>query len=214
MTGPRKVLRTGPKEALQGDPLVHLEAELARYRYIPVQGSPPFTGQLINSRALRKLTKTITGGGIGYVSYDCVHYFEPKTQRPLSSPIDMPEAVFMFAETLVAFDHLFQTARVISHVLVSDKNNSVDSISAAYKKAQADILAIAEKLRSDTPILLPPQPKIPLPSPKAVSNVGEAGYKRFVASLKDNIVKGDIIQAVPSQRLRKETLLHPFNAYR
>ena len=47
-----------------------------------------------------------------------------------------------------------------------------------------------------------------------VSNVGEEGYKSFVRALKEHIVAGDIIQAVPSQRLSRPTDLHPFNAYR
>lgn len=31
------------------------------------------------------------------------------------------------------------------------------------------------------------------------SDVGQAGYEKFVTTLKEHIVKGDIIQAVPSQ---------------
>jgi anthranilate synthase component 1 len=48
-----------------------------------------------------------------------------------------------------------------------------------------------------------------------VSNVGKKGYEGFVTKLRDeHIVNGDIIQAVPSQRLSRKTQLHPFNAYR
>lgn len=39
-------------------------------------------------------------------------------------------------------------------------------------------------------------------------------YMEWVDTLKDCIVQGDIIQAVPSRRLSKATTLHPFNAYR
>jgi len=49
---------------------------------------------------------------------------------------------------------------------------------------------------------------------EAVSNVGKEGYEAFVTTLKKHIVAGDIIQAVPSQRLARPTTLHPFNAYR
>ena len=34
-----------------------------------------------------------------------------------------------------------------------------------------------------------------------MSNVGQSGYESFVKSLKTNITNGDIIQAVPSQRI-------------
>jgi anthranilate synthase component 1 len=42
----------------------------------------------------------------------------------------------------------------------------------------------------------------------------KAGYESHVTKLKEHIVKGDIIQAVPSQRLARPTSLHPFNIYR
>ncbi|KAK4702002.1 anthranilate synthase component I, partial [Phenoliferia sp. Uapishka_3] len=197
---PQKVFKTGKGQALQGDPLVHLERELEAYKFIEVHGSPPFTG-----------------GATGYVSYDCVHYFEPKTARELSDPIGMPESVFLLSDTLVAFDHLFQTCRIISHVFVPAATSASEAASVAatsYAEACAKIAELVELLMSDAPLPLPEQPKIVRPPVQAVSNVGEQGYKDFVTDLKKHIVKGDIIQAVPSQRLRRETALHPFNVYR
>jgi len=46
------------------------------------------------------------------------------------------------------------------------------------------------------------------------SNIGQAGYEKHVTRLKEHICKGDIIQAVPSQRIARPTSLHPFNIYR
>jgi anthranilate synthase component 1 len=46
------------------------------------------------------------------------------------------------------------------------------------------------------------------------SNIGQSGYERHVTRLKQHISKGDIIQAVPSQRIARPTSLHPFNIYR
>jgi anthranilate synthase component I len=45
------------------------------------------------------------------------------------------------------------------------------------------------------------------------SNIGKRGTK-LVTALKAHIRKGDIIQAVPSQRITRPTTLHPFNVYR
>lgn len=36
----------------------------------------------------------------------------------------------------------------------------------------------------------------------------------MVKKLKEHIVDGDIIQAVPSQRLSRETGVHPYNIYK
>lgn len=46
---PQKVLRTGEGQPLQGDPLVHIERELEAYKFIEVQGCPPFTGASLSS---------------------------------------------------------------------------------------------------------------------------------------------------------------------
>lgn len=196
---PSKVIRTAENYTLKGDPLHHLEKELARYQYVSVPGVPPFTG-----------------GAIGYISYDCVFHFEPTTSRPLSDPIDLAESTLMICDTILSFDHTFQTVKVISNVFVpSAPNATFEEVGAAYQTAKLKILEICNLLESnDTP--LPHQPPIPPKADRrpAESNVGKKGYEGFVTSLKQNIVQGDIIQAVPSQRLRKETQLHPFNIYR
>ncbi|KAK4048717.1 anthranilate synthase component 1 [Microbotryomycetes sp. JL221] len=199
---PRKVLRTGPSQAVSGDPLIPLERELAQYKYIEVAGAPPFTG-----------------GMIGYVGYDCVQYFEPKTKRDLKDPIGMPESVFLLSDTLIAFDHLFQRVQVVSHVHLpqetSSSSSSQEFIRNAYDDASTKIAEIVRLLTDVVePLPLPEQPKIIRPPKEAESNVGKSGYESFVTKLKDDIVKGEIIQAVPSQRLRRETALHPFNVYR
>lgn len=60
---------------------------------------------------------------------------------------------------------------------------------------------------------LPPQGTIELDR-EFSSNIGRQGYEAHVTALKKHIVEGDIIQAVPSQRIARPTSLHPFNIYR
>ena len=154
---------------------------------------------------------------IGYVGYDCVQYFEPKTKRDLADPIGMPESVFLLSDTLIAFDHLFQTVHVVSHVHLPqgvDEESTRDVIQASYDEARSRIQEIIDLITSSDTLPLPEQPKIVRPPKPAESNVGKVGYEGFVTALKDDIVRGEIIQAVPSQRLRRETALHPFNVYR
>ncbi|EFP86774.2 anthranilate synthase component I [Puccinia graminis f. sp. tritici CRL 75-36-700-3] len=198
-SNPSRVLRTGENYAFKGDPLIPLEEELNKYKYVPVPGIPPFTG-----------------GAIGYVSYDCVFHFEPTTRRPLSDPIGMAESAFMICDTVVVFDHTFQTVKVVSNVIIpSASSPTADQVSAAYERAKVKIIDVCSQLESSH-VPLPVQEPIPSKEERTppVSNVGKQGYESFVTSLKQNICKGDIIQAVPSQRLKKETRLHPFNVYR
>ncbi|GAA5922449.1 hypothetical protein JCM3775_005733 [Rhodotorula graminis] len=209
---PDKVYRTGPSEDVSGDPLVPLEKVLDGYKFIQVQGAPP-----------------LTGGAIGYVGYDCMRFFEPKTARDdLSDPVGIPDSVFLLHDTVVAFDHLFQRVYVVSHVYAKDAASAThDAVRESYDAAVVKIKAVAAKVTASTPLPLPHQPPVVPASvpagetPEAryarldkLSNVGKEGYERFVTSLKEKIVQGEIIQAVPSQRLRRETKLHPFNVYR
>ncbi|CCX12621.1 Similar to Anthranilate synthase component 1; acc. no. P00899 [Pyronema omphalodes CBS 100304] len=195
---PRKVLKTGTGHGEEVDPLDGLQAELAQYRpaKIPGLSLPP-----------------ITGGALGYVSYDCVKYFEPRTKRDLKDILHIPESLFMICDTIVAFDHFFQAIKVITHMHVKDDQDAtVEALTADYEAATEVIKEIVDILQSpDVP--LPPQPPIQK-GQEYVSNIGREGYESHVNRLKQHITKGNIIQAVPSQRFSRPTSLHPFNIYR
>jgi anthranilate synthase component I len=231
--GPRKVMRTGDGFGIAGDPLPALEEELGRFVVADVPGLklPP-----------------LTGGAIGYVGYDCVRYWEPKTARPMVDVLkvgdtfrgiwlrglterQIPESLFMLFDTvrilasmilhhkitwpltppsqIVAFDRFFGVIKVITYLHVPE---DTADLATEYARGQATIAELIDVLNS---------PEIPLPPQKPVtlgreytSNVGQAGYEAHVTALKKHIVRGDIIQAVPSQRLARPTDLHPFNIYR
>ncbi|OJJ49180.1 hypothetical protein ASPZODRAFT_140113 [Penicilliopsis zonata CBS 506.65] len=191
---PRKILKTGPGHGPECDPLPILEAELGQYRVATVPGLklPP-----------------LTGGAIGYVGYDCVRYFEPKTALPVEDVLGVPESLFMFFDTIVAFDHFFQVVKIITYVPIPSDDAELE---AAYRKGEATIqTTITTLLSPETP--LPPQGPI-IPNQEYTSNIGREGYEAHVTRLKQHIAKGDIFQTVPSQRLSRPTSLHPFNLFR
>jgi anthranilate synthase component I len=192
--GPRKVLKTGPGHGEEGDPLPALEEELSKYRIAHVPGLvlPP-----------------LTGGAIGYVGYDCVRYFEPKTARAMDDVLQVPESLFMLFDTIVAFDSFFGIIKVITYLQVP---TDLSDLETEYRKCQTTVDSIVSILNSpDTP--LPHQPLIKL-NQEYTSNIGQTGYENHVTTLKKHIILGDIIQAVPSQRFARPTSLHPFNIYR
>lgn len=195
---PRKVLKTGPGYDHSGDPLRTLEAELAQHKVLDIP-----------SLRIPKLS----GGGVGYVSYDCIKYFEPKTERALKDNLQIPEALFMLFDTIIALDHFRSTLTIVTHMAVPQ--NPSDDIQAAHDEACAT-------LRTTLDIIQQPEAPLPVQNISSQSssdlqyssNVGRRGYENFVTKLKEYIVKGDIIQAVPSQRFSRSTNLHPFNIYR
>lgn len=191
---PRKIIKTGPLHGQACDPLPILEAELSQYREATVPGLslPP-----------------LTGGAIGYVGYDCVRYFEPKTARDMKDVLGVPESLFMLFDTIIAFDHFFQLVKIITYVHIP---RDLLDLTMKYESAKRILVETINVLQS---------PSIPLPSQSSItpgqpctSNIGQSGYEQHVTTLKAEIQKGSIIQAVPSHRLSRPTNLHPFNIYR
>lgn len=112
---PLKVIKTGPNEEITGDPMVALQRELSVHQFVKIPEIPTFTG-----------------GAIGYVSYDCVRYFEPKTARDLNDPLGIPESLFMITDSILIYDHLFQNIKVVSHVFYP-KNAGTTNLSFVYQ---------------------------------------------------------------------------------
>lgn len=196
----RKIIKTGDNEAVFApefcnvDPISVLEKELSNCRQAQLPGLPP-----------------LSGGAVGYISYDCIKYFEPKTRRDLKDTLQVPEAVLMLCDLIVAFDHVYQRFQIINNVHVDPETDLEQAYSAAVK----EIRWVEQKLKEQRPLeeLNPHQPPI-RPHQTFTSNIGEEGYKRHVTTLKAHIKAGDVIQAVPSQRVARPTSLHPFNIYR
>jgi anthranilate synthase component 1 len=192
---PRKVIKTGPGHGEEQDPLPILEKELAKNRVatIPSIKLPP-----------------MTGGAVGYVGYDCVKYFEPKTRRDdMKDVLGVPESYFMLFDTVIAFDHFFQVVKVITYVKVPD---NLDDLGKAYDDAKTELQKYISILK-DKDIPMPEQGPIKM-GQEYKSNIGQDGYEAHVKNLKKHIDVGDIIQAVPSQRYARPTTLHSFNIYR
>lgn len=189
------MLKSGPGYGIgEKDPLTALEAELEKYRVatMPRLTLPP-----------------LIGGAVGFVSYDCIKYFEPRTKRDLKDVLKLPESMFMLFDTIVAVDHFFQVIKVFTYLKVPE---SLDDLEGAYNDAQQELYATVKILESSN-VPEPPQKPIKL-NQKYTSNIGQSGYEAHVTKLKEHICKGNVIQAVPSQRIARPTSVHPFNIYR
>jgi anthranilate synthase component 1 len=76
------------------DPLDILKKVLANNPAANISGLPPGIS-----------LPPLSGGLVGYLSYELTRYFEPSLR--LSPRSDLPEALFLLADTLVVFDHAF-----------------------------------------------------------------------------------------------------------
>ena len=193
-TEPYKVVKTGPGQ-LGGevDPLVPVKEEMDRYKLVPVPDLPRFHG-----------------GGVGYLAYDTVSYFEPRVPMMPKDPQGLPQSVFMFADTLLVFDHLRHDIKVVSHVRLEG------DVESAYAEATAKIDRLVERLAQ--PLSAPTMPvnafKGGQDSASLSSNFTLEEYEEVVRRCIEYIYAGDCIQVVNSQRFSRRTAAPPFEIYR
>jgi anthranilate synthase component 1 len=189
---------TTRSEAATEDPLAVVEQILRRYRPVPVPGLPRFSG-----------------GFVGYVGYDTVKSFErvPDLSRP---GIPAPDVFLMLADTMLIFDNLKQTIKVLSNVHLDGR-----PLEEAYGAAAAKIDAVIEQLRTCTG---PPSadsisgqsPAIPAHygDSEFSSNFAPEAFLDAVSRAKEYVMAGDVVQVVLSQRFETRAGGHPFDMYR
>jgi anthranilate synthase component 1 len=168
-----------------------LQKLMARYIPVPLAHLPRFIG-----------------GAVGYLGYDMVRFFEPSIGEPPRDDLQLPESLFMVAETLLIFDHQLRRLRVLSNALVEN-----DDVDGAYDGAVQAIQSVMKQL--EKPVRLPvlnvhgqPQPVYP------ASNTTEAEFCRMVEQAHEFIHAGDIFQVVLSQRFETVYTGDPLTLYR
>lgn len=172
------------------DPLLFIKKYLSRFRPVVADDLPRFTG-----------------GAVGFFSYDMVRYFEKLPERT-TDDLEVPDAIFVVTDTLLIFDNIGQTIKIVSNAFIEDGN-----IEECYRRAIEKIELIGDKLRRGVPA-----PAVVRGEgngcPPIASNFTEDNFKKAVLKVKDYILEGDAFQVVLSQRLKFEITQDPFTIYR
>jgi len=178
------------------DPTAALAEVLGELRPVAVPGLPRFWG-----------------GAVGWIAYDCVRAFEdlPARARP---GLDLPGLCMVVTDTLVIFDNLRQTLKVVATPYVARPERA----EAAYDRACARIDAIVAALRAPRralPALEPPVPGEPSKIPVPPSTFTRPDFCAAVDRVKEYILAGDAFQVVLSQRFAQPAQgARPLDVYR
>jgi len=184
------VLERGRETQLpvKGDPLENLKEIMRRHRPAKNPALPIFSG-----------------GAVGYLSYDMVRFFE---RLPGRNPDDMglPDSYFLLTEAFLVFDHIEHSIKIVCNARVDG------GAAGAYRAACRKIEEIERRLKVGRVSHI----DYSLNGRKIYfdSNFSGAEFASAVRRTKSYIRKGDIIQAVLSQRLEAKTDIHPFSLYR
>jgi anthranilate synthase component 1 len=152
-----------------------------------------------------------TGGLVGYLGYDTVHHFEPSVPvltsgKAQSGYAGLPDAIFLLADVLVAFDHAFGRLLLIANAHTDEEDGR------GYALAQSRLDELQERLTRPLPET--PAPLQPHTSGTLNPNMSRDEYIQAVRDAKEHIAAGDIFQVVLSQRFTRETSADPFDIYR
>jgi len=177
------------------DPLEDIKALMLRFKPAHVRGVPRFYG-----------------GFVGYCSYDMVRFFE---NIPDDNPdtLQVPDSIFILTDTILAFDHVNNSIKIISNVILPDEEKVTERRKREiYARAVKKIDEIESQLRQ--PLKLVPRRAVKNSVRAVASNFTKSKFCSQVRKAQEYIRKGDVIQVVLSQRFSIKTEKDPFEIYR
>ena len=193
---------SGPKagtveQRRHADPLQAVQEELERRPQAKLPGTPRFSG-----------------GAVGYLAYDTVARFEPAAPRVADDPLGLPEAIFLFSDTFLAFDHVRHRARLITHADLSATDGDEER---ARVEAESRLDAMERRLAGPLPRRRSSKGETAAGAAKPIPTAtleSRAAYEVAVERVKEYIRAGDCYQVVPSRRIARPTRATPFEIYR
>ena len=148
---------------------------------------------------------SFSGGLVGYLGYESVAWIE---DIPIykEDELDIPDAVFMLFEELIAFDHLKNQIILFSNVQITDDMN----LNSAYELALKKIDKMGEDLHQDIDYQTPEVRRNSI----SESNFSQQNFEKAVLSAQEYIKSGDVFQLVLSQRFKRQTEASSETIYR
>ncbi len=198
---------------VRGDVFSAFEAMLGDRKAAEVAGLPPFTA-----------------GAVGVLAYDAVRQLE-KLPEIAKDELHAPDALLMFFEEVVAFDHVKKEMVLVAHAEVrvegsgdgrsGVKQNRIKrgaELRAAYDAAEKRLDGLERRLERELP-------KVKRGKTSASRSAGQgagkvrprtkkAEFLKAVKRAKEYIAAGDVFQVVLSQRFDVRPDVDPFEVYR
>ncbi|HTO21810.1 MAG TPA: chorismate-binding protein [Spirochaetia bacterium] len=141
-------------------------------------------------------------GGIGFLSYEYSRRFDTMRMQDRPDPLGLPDAMFLLGNLFLVFDHYTDTITLVG---LNYREKEID-LERALDEAESrindlDFNFMAPVKKDWTVERLPREDD-------------RAGYLRGVERVKEEIVKGNLLQGVLSRRLQVRTDMPAIEAYR
>ena len=153
---------------------------------------------------------TLTGGFVGYLSYDVVRRLERLPEKAVDD-LGFPELTMLLVTDVAAFDHheckVMLIANAVVHAGMSDSG-----LDAAYADAVARLDAMQRDLAAPAPSTVASLGSAPPRAAESRTPPGE--YEQAVELGIEAIRAGEVFQVVLGQRFEVRTDADPFDVYR
>ena len=179
---------------LDGDPVVALRETVAALADGPAHGDLP----------------PLTGGMVGYLSYDLVRRFERLPEAAVDD-LPLPLLGMMLATDLVVLDHFDGSAILVANAVLPEGAGDAAKL-AAYHQAVGRLDAMTTALSRPTPPMISTVDRLPAGEP--VSRTAPGEYQKAVEEAKEAIRAGECFQIVVAQRFERPTDANPLDVYR
>ena len=142
-------------------------------------------------------------GGIGFLSFEFAAYCDSMLFPDRPDPLNLPLAAFLFGHVYVIFDHYTDRVHLIGVNYGGDDDIDLEK---ALDRTEAKI--------NDLNFNYMMEKSVEYPAIIASSKEESDDYKTAVSKVRQEIIKGNLLQAVPSRRLEIATEMPALDAYR
>ena len=154
--------------------------------------------------ATHPLLPPFQGGTVGYLAYDAAANFE-KLPVPCNDTLGVPEAVFVYCDEIVVFDHAKQVIRLVT--LARPEKNPNGSLKAAEEKLDQLSVKLNQPINRR-------QGKPGRANNTVTQSMTQSEFETHVQRSKEYIAAGDVIQVLPSIRFSRDLNVDAFEVYR
>lgn len=149
----------------------------------------------------------LAGGAVGFIGYDAVRLIEKIPDRHKRRE-ELPDIYFGFYQTVLIFDHLFQTMTLI-YIPEGKEDPKIQ-----YKRGIEHLQGVLKKVlhfSQNSPIDFMEKKHKLTPFD---TDCSDEGYQEKVKRAKEYILAGDIFQVVPSRTFYKKIECDPLDIFR
>lgn len=163
--------------------------------------------RLIHQHSEPKLPELprLTGGAVGFSSYDTVREVEHLPDVP-EDDLNTPEAIWAFYNEVYAFDHVKQQIVLMKTILIDENTDLKDAYESAMKSLDRMEDSAVRQVKQGG--------SFNLDAKNLSSNMEQEKFHSMVEKGKEYIYEGDIFQVVLSQRFEVPFEGDSFTLYR